>query len=200
MIKSIIFDIGNVLAWFNWEEVFKKYFNEEEFALASQASIANPDVWNEVDLGKKSFDSIMDTIKETQPELGDKIKTAVLEIYNNIKPFDYAKDWLKEYKDRGYMVYILSNYGDYPYQLSKDRFTFLEHSDGELISYEVKTIKPNADIYSHLLRKFNLKADECIFIDDKEENVEGAINVGMKSVHFTNFESVKKQIEEILNT
>ena len=41
-------------------------------------------------------------------------------------------------------------------------------------------LKPDLQIYKHFLTKFNLKAKECIFIDDILVNVEGANKVGMK--------------------
>ena len=45
-------------------------------------------------------------------------------------------------------------------------------------------MKPDLKIYQHFLSEFGLKADECVFIDDILENVEGAKKRGSKHIAF----------------
>ena len=67
--------------------------------------------------------------------------------------------------------------------------------DGAILSYTVKQIKPNADIYQTLLSRFGLTAEECVFIDDRLENVEGAKKEGIHGIHFCTIEQARKELE-----
>ena len=71
-------------------------------------------------------------------------------------------------------MYILSNYGKWTYEHTAEALSFLSDVDGQVFSFEVHQIKPEPEIYRTLLDKFNLVADECVFLDDRRENIEAA--------------------------
>jgi 2-haloacid dehalogenase len=71
--------------------------------------------------------------------------------------------------------------------------------DNIVCSGDEKLLKPDPKIYHTLLERYNLKAEESVFIDDNINNVKGAINVGMKSIHFINAEQLQKDLNELLN-
>lgn len=60
-------------------------------------------------------------------------------------------------------------------------------------------IKPSPEIYQLLCSKYNLKPEECVFIDDTEKNVEAAVREGMKGIVFHSLEQTKKELDEILS-
>ena len=64
---------------------------------------------------------------------------------------------------------------------------------------DIKYLKPDKECYYALLNKYNLKAEECIFIDDTKVNVESANEIGIKGILFDNIDNVKKKVEEELN-
>ncbi len=81
-------------------------------------------------------------------------------------------------KRQGVSLYILSNYGAWTYAKTKDQsLGFLKDVDGALFSFEVKQIKPEPEIYHSLLERFHLRAEECVFLDDRQNNVDGAISL-----------------------
>jgi HAD superfamily hydrolase (TIGR01509 family) len=57
--------------------------------------------------------------------------------------------------------------------------------DGWVISSEEHLIKPDVAIYRRLCEKFNLLPEECLFTDDKQVNIDGAMRAGMQAVLFT---------------
>ncbi len=96
--------------------------------------------------------------------------------------------WIDLLRQSGYTVGILSNL---PHPLARAlRGTpeFLEHFDHITFSCELHLFKPQAAIYEHSYRGLNIAPDEVLFIDDKQENVEGARAVGMKAELFTTWE------------
>lgn len=79
---------------------------------------------------------------------------------------------------RGYKLYILSNVG-YCFHDFKYKIKHLDRFSGIMLSSEERIRKPEPALYERLLKKFGLKAEECLFIDDLQHNIEGAQRVGM---------------------
>jgi len=94
-------------------------------------------------------------------------------------PVPGAWDLTAELQSRGSRVYSIANFAADKYAAARVRFPFLNCLDGMLVSSEVNLKKPDPQIYRAFLRKFNLDAADCIFIDDDPANVEGAEAVGM---------------------
>lgn len=114
-----------------------------------------------------------------------------------IYPFPYVGEWMRTLKDKGYRLYILSNYGAWTYAKTKDQsLGFLKDVDGALFSFEVKQIKPEPEIYHSLLERFHLRAEECVFLDDRQNNVDGAIACGISAIRFTGYEDARQKLKE----
>ena len=69
-------------------------------------------------------------------------------------------------------------------------------TDGAIFSYTVKQIKPDLEIYETLLNQYRLKPDECVFIDDRMENIEGAEKAGIHGICFETIGQVKEDLKK----
>lgn len=200
MIKNIVFDIGNVLVEFRPEKVFAELgVSAEKIQGLANATVYSP-LWPELDRGVMEEAAVFEKMKEAAPEYAKEIDLFIEKGLGNIvSSFDYAADWLNGLQERGYKVYLLSNYPESFFNLhSKEKFTFLPYIDGKIVSAYVKLIKPDIRIYEELLNTYELKADECVFLDDREENVEGAKKAGMHGIQFITYEDAVNQLEEML--
>ena len=104
----------------------------------------------------------------------------------------------KYQKKAGYKVYILSNYGSWSYEKTREKaLNFLDDVDGAIFSYQVKKIKPNPDIFEALFETYSLIPEECVFLDDLAANIEGAKNMGMHGIVFTGLEDGLKELEKL---
>ena len=89
----------------------------------------------------------------------------------------------------GFPMGILSNTCSAHWGHVFNRFRFLQNSFRDyILSYESKSMKPDQKIYEDAIKTANLPANEIFFIDDKPENVEGAIAAGIDAVLFTTAE------------
>lgn len=198
MIKNVIFDIGCVLLGFPWEEYSHKLFNDTEKEKAvTKAAFACP-LWKEFDRGVMEFDDILQGMVDFAPELGDEIREAVFRVDECITRLDYAIPWIESVKERGYGAYYLSNYSDYVMSKSAHAMDFLPHLDGGVFSWLVKAVKPDEEIYRILFERYDLKPEECVFIDDTAENIETARRLGMKGIVFKSYEQAERELNEIL--
>ncbi|MBE6160361.1 MAG: HAD family hydrolase [Lactobacillales bacterium] len=117
------------------------------------------------------------------------------EMYNNLDKSLYndTVQIINELKNKGYKVGLLSNlrlmdYKRYEEQIKKIDFDYV------FLSYEMKCIKPSKDIYLQVINKLNCEANNIIFFDDNEKNVEGAKAVGINAYQVTG-----KNIKEVFN-
>ena len=197
-IKNIVFDVGKVLVYFEPDWIMNKLgFTEETKAVLRKAMFEDP-LWNEVDRGVLSTEELVAAFAKNAPEYEKEIRDIYLRVGDSIELLPHAVEWTASLKEKGYHLYIISNYGEYTLEQTKEKMDFLKYMDGAIFSYQYQIIKPDARIYEQLLKNYDLKAQECVFIDDKAENVEAAKAVGYQGIVFTTYEAVTKELEEIL--
>jgi putative hydrolase of the HAD superfamily len=99
-------------------------------------------------------------------------------------------------KEKGYKIYILSNYPKKTYDLTRKQLEFINDCDGALFSFEIKKIKPDPDIFISLMNKYNFNATEAVFLDDNINNIEAAQKLGFKTIHFTSRERALEELNK----
>ena len=111
--------------------------------------------------------------------------------------YDYADTWVKYLKEKGYHLYVLSNYGSYMLNKNREQMSFLKYMDGVVFSCEVKQVKPEQEIYKTILKKYNLKPEKTVFIDDRKDNCEGAEKAGIRAIQFKSFKQAAAELEKL---
>lgn len=100
-------------------------------------------------------------------------------------------------KERGYKLYVLSNWSKNSAQLLQERHQELfKKFDGIMISGDEGIGKPHPEFYQRLLKKYNLQASQCAFIDDEPYNVQAARELGIHGVLNDSMHSVHTQLEQ----
>ena len=92
---------------------------------------------------------------------------------------------LRELRDTDVPLLALSNWSAEKFHHAEERFEWLTWFDGVVVSGRVGMIKPNRDIFDYLLRTYDRRAEDVLFIDDHEPNVVAARSYGIRSHHFT---------------
>ena len=59
-------------------------------------------------------------------------------------------------------------------------------------------LQADREIYEYLLKKYELIPEECVFLDDRPENVEGAKAVGMSGIQFVDYEQANSKLQKML--
>ncbi len=184
MIRNIIFDIGNVLTDFGWKKFLAgKGFDAEMVRRIAKASFASP-LWPEADRGVLSQEELLREFIKQDPEIEGELRTAFDDIHGMVTAREYAIPWVRSLKEKGYGVYYLSNFSDKAYRECADALGFLPYMDGGILSYLVRMVKPDPEIYRLLLSRYSLKAEECVFLDDLQVNVEAARAEGLSGIVF----------------
>ena len=147
MIKNIVFDIGNVLADFCWKEFLEnKGFDQNMIKRIAKASILSP-FWQEFDRGEWDGDKLMEEFVRIDPEIERELHTAYDNVTGIVAKLDYAIPWIQELKAAGYRVYYLSNFSYKAHMDCADALDFIPYTDGGILSYQDKVVKPDPAIY-----------------------------------------------------
>ena len=198
MIKNIVFDVGKVLVSFEPEQYLKDLGYDEITRKIVMSSIFKSPLWDENDRGVMSTQELADGFVANAPEYETQIREAFKQVGGTIELMPHAVKWVEDLKARGYHLYIISNYGEYTYEQTEHKLKFLPYMDGIIFSFQYKMLKPQREIYETLLQKFQLEPEECVFIDDRLENVEGAKKSGFHGIQFHNYEQASSELNQLL--
>ena len=178
MIRNIIFDMGNVLRDFAPMKCILPYINGED-ALLIRDELFGREEWRLLDRGDISYEELAERVKLRIPERLHDTLDAIIANWHEYMPEDPDMlELVKALKQNGYHMYLLSN-ASVRFTVYKDGFEALKYFDGEIISAFYHTMKPEEKIYRILFDTFALKPEECFFVDDNHDNVEGGRKLGM---------------------
>lgn len=108
--------------------------------------------------------------------------------------FEANIDLIKELKANGVPVYGLSNWSAEKFPIACQIYPIFDLFDDKVISGDVKITKPDLRIYKLLLERNSLKAEECIFFDDSEENCRAARQLGIDAVLYQNSKQIRQEL------
>lgn len=197
MIKNVIFDLGNVLLDFNWRRLLERLGYEGETLEHIADATVRDNAWNEFDRSALSDEEILASFIANAPELEKEITNFFEHIGGVVEKYAYADEWVDSLKKKGYGVYILSNYPRRTYMQAREQLDFVDRADGAVFSFEVGMIKPELAIYKFLLDKYKLQANECVFIDDKEENLVPARELGITGIQCISRNQVLEDLSQL---
>ncbi len=190
MIKNIVFDMGNVLICYDPEKTLRKYTDNEVDIKQILDKFYKSELYRDTDRGLKTHAEVIDIIS---PEISDSAVKLLRKLYveenfgrTNMPAAQGMYELISELNSNGYGTYLLSNAGYDFYDYSK-YIPAISILKGGVVSCDIHILKPERGIYLSLLKKYSLKADECLFIDDLEENAEGARRCGMDAICYSSF-------------
>lgn len=197
VVENIIFDVGKVLVKFEWEV----YLDSFEFTPEKRDKIAKAvflsDTWNERDRGSYEEEYYVNQMVKAAPDCEAEIRAVMKDSGKTIEKMEYADTWVRYLKDKGYKVYILSNYGNETMRMTKQKLTFLKYVDGAVFSCDVKQIKPEPEIYRTLIERYHLEPEKSVFLDDRKENCEAAEKFGIHAIQFQSFKQGTAELEKL---
>ena len=195
--KNIVFDLAGVVFARNTERCPQRLMDYFYFINSGEPM---PEFWNDYARGTRDIDDVAIALAEFRGSDFQTAKSMMLEAITYQEEVVPTVKLIKQLKEAGYRLIVLSN-------MSKEYIAYLRKMnvysafDDEVISCEVGLIKPEKEIYSLLIERYNLDPAQTVFIDDRKENVLAAAELGITPFHFDrkNPEQSCVQIRELLN-
>ena len=185
-ITTIVFDVGNVLIDYNPSDVVDAILPNTPYKDELIQYFLCSTHWDDLDRGSRSLDDIHTDIQSyfpNHPSLLSDMNAIVSQFVHHTPIIQGSKAIFRSLKSR-YPVYLLSNFQSVPFSRLRELYPFLYEVNGCVVSEHINLMKPEPEIYHYFLKKFNVEASECVFIDDREENIAACREIGMHGIVF----------------
>jgi 2-haloacid dehalogenase len=198
LVNTIIFDLGGVLIDWNPRYVYRTIFQTEKEIDWFFEIICTHD-WNEQQDAGYPIAKATEELVKKHPDWEKEIKayygrwTEMLggPIHDSVEIFRQLK------QNANLKFYALTNWSAELFPIALERYEFLHWFDGRVVSGEEGMRKPFSEFYQLLLDRYNVKAEEALFIDDNLRNVKAAEALGITSIHFQSSWQLNEELKRL---
>jgi HAD superfamily hydrolase (TIGR01509 family) len=120
-------------------------------------------------------------------------------VRNSLRPKLDTVDLVERLAKRGVPLYCLSNMPASTFAHVRERYRFWSAFIGIVISGEIKMVKPEREIFDHLLRRYRLAPGETVFVDDHQPNIAAARALGLHTVWFRDARQCEHELDRLLD-
>ncbi len=181
---NIIFDLCGVILEWKPDQIINKFFDSPETRkLAKEQILFHPD-WANLDRGTMIRE---EAIRRAALRTGftfDEIDRMVAHIPGSLLPVPETVQVVKKVKEKGHRMFSLTNIPIFSMEYVENAYPFFSLFEEVIASCRVHMIKPEPDIYKFTLEKYGLQTEDTIFIDDSKNNIDTAVSLGIRSIHF----------------
>ena len=195
-IKNIIFDYGGVLLYWDPHFVYDEYFKNKEKANWFLENVCTYQ-WNaQNDAGKPIAEGTAELIAKF-PEWEKEIRMYYDEFEDMIWEMNGMEVMTWVLKVYGYHVFGLTNWSAETFARIRHKYHVFDLMEDMVISGEEHITKPDPRIFDIAIKRFGVKPEETIFVDDNLANVETAKSLGFNVIHFKTKDEFIHEIERL---
>lgn len=197
--NTIVFDLGGVLIDWNSEYVFLKEFRGGREKMNWFFENICTSTWNEQQDAGCSLEQVTLERIALFPEHERLIRMYYGE-WEQMLGYELTGtvEILKKlHQSPDYTIYALTNWSRETFPVARQKFDFLSWFEGIVVSGDEKLVKPDPEIYKLLLDRYDLDAKNCVFIDDRADNVQAAVDLGFKGIQFSNDHQLFKELLDL---
>ena len=201
MIKNLVFDLGNVLIEWNSEKILTYFEPEKERRQVLRQAIFESGVWHQTDKGELSLkEACEEVLAQSDVSYHSAIKNIFYHWYEVVHVYSGLQERIRLWANQGgYRIYILSTTCEIFYHIEKaGLLPIYPLLSGYILSSEVGVVKPEAEIYQKLLKKYGLNPVESVFIDDIQANLDTAAELGFETILSTSETENIRALETLL--
>ncbi len=198
-IRNIIFDCGGVLVDWNPRHLYRKVFTDVQEMEYFLTEVCSLDWALPFESGKPFAEGVLER-QALFPAYSTQIAyydTRWMEMLNGEIP--EMVSLLHQVKALGYHTFGLTNWSAEKFNLAYPHYTCLHALEGIVVSGIEHTIKPEPRLYEILLERYNLRAEECVCIDDNPANIRTAQSLGFHAIPCISPAQVRAELSVLLN-
>lgn len=188
---NIVFDLGGVVFEWNPKKLAQKLFQDTATQELFLSDVVGSQEWLALDKGILKPDEFIARIATRTRISATDVGRILSAVPPSLVPINGTIQIIKELKEQGFKIYVLSNMHDASIDYIEDKYDFWYLFDGKVISCRIKKVKPEPEIFRYTLDIFQLSSKNTLFIDDMVENLEAAKKFGIQTVYFENPEQCR---------
>jgi 2-haloacid dehalogenase len=183
-IDTVIFDVGNVLYRWDLRCLFEKLIDDPQELDWFLLNVVTPEWHFQHDAGRPLADMLPERISQF-PQYESHIKAYAARFNETIPgPVSGSLPLVEELASNDVPIFGITNFGSEFWQVFRPTATIFDLFSDIIVSGDENLMKPDAAIYELALDRFGVAAEQCLFIDDRLDNIEGAEALGIKGHHF----------------
>ena len=197
MVKAVVFDLGKVLVEFDYGIAGRK--------IAARATMAGAELGRflvhvpliiRYETGLLTSEEFFQEVRAASGFLGDMEEFASLfaDIFTPIEPMVELQ---AELRRRGFATYIFSNTNELAIRFIRRTYPFFQNFDGYILSYEHRSMKPDARLYEVVEAQSGCRASEILYLDDRPENIEAGAARGWQVILQESSEKSRRTVEAL---
>jgi FMN phosphatase YigB (HAD superfamily) len=194
VIKTVLFDLGNVIIPFDFKPAYARLANhcgckpEEVPSRIRATGLVPPFEKGEISAERfvNEFSAALN-LNITYQDFCDWWSSVFLQ--EPLVPEALLEDLASKYR-----LIALSNTNPIHFKMLQGAYPLLRHFHDFVLSYEVGSAKPEAKIYKEAIARAQCSAEECFFTDDMQVNVEAARRHGMDAVQFLSAPQLEQEL------
>lgn len=191
---NIVFDLGGVVFRWQPDTIIRHVFRDPKTQDLVKSEIFEHADWIELDRGTIGLDqAIVGGTSRTGLPRGEieKLFNAVPQF---LTPIEETIDLIRAIRGSNIRLFVLSNMHSASINYLEERHKIWDLFDGVVISCRIQMVKPDVEIYEHLLATYGLNAAETVIIDDRSENLAAASRIGIQTIRFVNADQCRQDL------
>jgi putative hydrolase of the HAD superfamily len=197
-VRNVIFDLGGVVFDWNPDHIVSRVQPLPELRAALKEALFGHTDWRLFDRGTLTEAELIERLQLRLGATRQEVDSILDAVRNSLVEKPETVKLLRALQEQGTPLYCLSNMPASVYTHLRQRHHFWDAFSGIVISGEVKMMKPEPEVFMHLLATFNLRPEECVFIDDLRTNIESAMQVGLHTIWFKDAVQCRRELDQIL--
>lgn len=198
-VRNVIFDLGGVVFDWNPDHIVARVQPVTELQAALKEALFGHADWRMFDRGTLSESELIERLQLRLGASRREVETILDAVRNSLVEKPETVKLLRALQAQGTPLYCLSNMPASIYTHLRQRHGFWDAFSGIVISGQVRLMKPEPEVFMHLLAAFNLRPEESVFIDDLLPNIESAKQVGLHAIWFKDAAQCRRELEQILH-
>jgi len=197
-VRNVIFDVGGVLLEWDPEQIVRRFCSDPDLSGLLKRAVFEHDDWHALDKGTlEEGRAIQNFRQRTGQSLGE-VEALLQAARESLVPIQPTVDLFEELAAQGVPLYCLSNMSSSTFSYLRERYDFWNRFRGIVISAHIRMKKPEPAIFQHLLSRFALAAEACVFIDDLPVNVISAREAGLQAILFQGAKDCGNKLKPLL--
>ena len=194
---DVVFDLGGVVFRWQPDAIIRSVFADSGSQSLARTGIFQHKDWVELDRGSIALDQAIERAEARTGLPRKKIERLFQAVPRHLTPIEETFELIRDVKNSNNRLYILSNMHVASIAYLESQHNVFDLFDGAVISCRVQKVKPDVNIYEHLLNKYQLDTVETVFVDDMPENLEAASSIGIQTIRFLDPSQCRRALEKI---
>lgn len=193
----MIFDVGNVLYQWDLRCLFEKLIDDEQELDWFLSTVVTPEWHFQHDAGRPLAEMVPERIAEF-PQYAEHISAYATRFVETIPgPVPGSLELVEKLSANGVSIFGITNFGTEFWGQFRPTASIFNHFTDIVVSGDEKLVKPDQAIYQLALQRFDRKAGQCIFVDDRPENIEGGEKLGITGHLFKDAATLESRLLEL---